>query len=313
VIERAEQLREVREAAGLTLLDVAQRLRLSARHLQAIEAADWQSLPGVAFSRAALRSYARLLGVQVESLLAQLPSANAPDLLRPAPSLETRLPRRGDGLGFRTATSGGLRRWVWAGCALLAVFIACALVIWPDAIRGLRESVKARQEPGGSAAVSAGMDRSVGQDRPTSDTDPSAAPGLAPGPSEGRPMASAGSAPEGVPRATVPLEAGGSVIRGETDLQIRTPSIDPAARMIWPQPLVVSAVQDSWVEVRDQGNRVLYMGLVRPSTALTLQLKGPVSYTVGNSANTVMQFEGRTVNLAAQTQPGTNIAKGSLP
>ena len=124
MIERAEQLREVREAAGLTLLDVAQRLRLSARHLQAIEAADWQSLPGVAFSLAALRRDARLLGVQVDSLLAQLPSANAPDPFPPAPRLQTRLPRRRDGLGFRPAQPGRLSRRVRAGGSLSAIVIA---------------------------------------------------------------------------------------------------------------------------------------------------------------------------------------------
>ena len=80
-----------------------------------------------------------------------------------------------------------------------------------------------------------------------------------------------------------------------------------------PKILVISSKRDSWVEVRDSSDRVLHMGLVRPATPLRMELSAPVSYTIGNAAATLVEFAGRPVDLLPQTQPGTNIAKGSLP
>lgn len=305
MIDRADQLREAREAAGLTLHDVAQRLRLSPRHLQAIEAADWERLPGTAFSRAALRSYARLLSVEVDGLLAQLPSANSPDLLRPAPSLEARLPRRGDGLGFRSGSGSGMRRVFWGAAALLAVLAGSALLIWPDAIQGLRESVRARQE---HAAPATAAPPSVVADQNAALSLPIAEPGGNPS-GVGDTPATRSSSASSAAEAALPSAA--AIPGGPSVSETASPTLSGA--ISWPQSLVISSRRESWVEVRDQGDRVLHMGLVRPSMPLTLQLKGPATYTVGNSASTVLEFAGRSVNLAAQTQPGTTIAKGSLP
>lgn len=295
MIDRADQLREVREAAGLTLTDVAQRLRLSARHLEAIEAANWERLPGSAFTRGALRSYARLLSVDVEPLLGQLPSANSPELLRPAPTLETQLPRRGAGLGFRTDSAGALTRWVVLGCVVLAVI--AALLLWPETFQGLRESVRARQAESltvSPEAASVAVARS-----------PSAA---APGAVSEQTDALRQSDPAAPREPSRPESA--SAPATQSPAATPSPVVMPTA---WPARLVVTARRDSWVEVRDATDRVLHMGLVRPAAALTLALQGPVTYTVGNSASTVLEFAGQTINLAAHTQPGTNIAKGSLP
>lgn len=296
VIERAQQLREVREAAGLSLADVAQRLRLSAKHLEALEVAEWDRLPGAAFTRAALRSYARLLSVEVDALLAQLPAANSPDLLRPAPSLEARMPRRENGLGFRSGSAGRTVRWVVLGLVVLGV--GAALRVWPEALSSLRDSVRARYlhvtAPGETAAPS---------------TEAAAAPLQAaspPAPTDPvPPMTDQVSKPAEpvAPLAQTPLPGADKVPVPET----------PGSAVSWPQKLVVTTRKDSWLEVRDPNERVVYMGLVRPSSPLTLELRSPASYTVGNAAGTVLEFAGQTVNLAATTQPGTNIAKGSLP
>lgn len=65
-----QQLREAREAAGLSIDDVGGRLRMPVRVIRALEAEQWQSLGAPVFVRGQLRSYARLLGVDLEPLLA---------------------------------------------------------------------------------------------------------------------------------------------------------------------------------------------------------------------------------------------------
>ncbi|RYZ68977.1 MAG: helix-turn-helix domain-containing protein [Lysobacteraceae bacterium] len=64
-------LRAARESSGLSLAEVASRLKMQTRVLQALEDDDWQRLGAPVFVRGQLRSYARLLKVDVEPFLEQ--------------------------------------------------------------------------------------------------------------------------------------------------------------------------------------------------------------------------------------------------
>jgi cytoskeleton protein RodZ len=64
-----QQLREAREAAGLSIDDVGSRLRMPVHVVRALEEEEWQRLGAPVFVRGQLRSYARLLGVDLDPLL----------------------------------------------------------------------------------------------------------------------------------------------------------------------------------------------------------------------------------------------------
>jgi cytoskeleton protein RodZ len=68
-------LRESREAQGITLEEVAGRLRLMHRQVEAIETDDFESLGQPVFARGFVRNYARLLGLDPEALLARMEGA----------------------------------------------------------------------------------------------------------------------------------------------------------------------------------------------------------------------------------------------
>lgn len=59
------RLREAREAKGLDIAEVGQRLRMPIRVIESLEAEDWSRLGAPIFVRGQLRSYARLLGLPV--------------------------------------------------------------------------------------------------------------------------------------------------------------------------------------------------------------------------------------------------------
>ena len=57
-----EQLRRARLERGINLREVAEQTRITMRHLEAIEADDYQALPGGIFNKSFIKSYARHVG-----------------------------------------------------------------------------------------------------------------------------------------------------------------------------------------------------------------------------------------------------------
>jgi cytoskeleton protein RodZ len=75
-------LKQAREATGLSIEQVASQLRMTVRAVANLEADDWSSLGAPVFVRGQLRSYARLLGVDIEPYIEQTPVATvAPSAL----------------------------------------------------------------------------------------------------------------------------------------------------------------------------------------------------------------------------------------
>lgn len=66
------QLHAAREAAGLSLTEIATRTRVPIRHLEAIEASNYSALPGSTYTIGFTRSYAKALGLDETALLTEL-------------------------------------------------------------------------------------------------------------------------------------------------------------------------------------------------------------------------------------------------
>ena len=66
------RLRDARQAAGLSVDDVATRLRMPARVVASLEAEDWSRLGAPVFVRGQVRSYSRLLGLTTAPMMEAL-------------------------------------------------------------------------------------------------------------------------------------------------------------------------------------------------------------------------------------------------
>lgn len=73
-----DALRSAREQAGLSVQDVSQRLKMPVKVVQALEAGQWDQSGGAVFVRGQLRSYGRLLKVDVEPFLHQAETSVSP-------------------------------------------------------------------------------------------------------------------------------------------------------------------------------------------------------------------------------------------
>ena len=76
-LEIGVRLREARIQAGLGLQDVASKLKMQVRIIEALEAGNWERLGAPVFVRGQLRSYVRLLGLPAD--LVPIATSQAPD------------------------------------------------------------------------------------------------------------------------------------------------------------------------------------------------------------------------------------------
>lgn len=70
-VEAGHLLREARERAGLDTRQASGRIKIPVRIVQALENGQWQQLGAPVFVRGQLRSYARMLGVDISAYLEQ--------------------------------------------------------------------------------------------------------------------------------------------------------------------------------------------------------------------------------------------------
>jgi cytoskeletal protein RodZ len=72
ITRTGDRLRMAREAAGLSLADVATRTRVTQRHLQAIEKSEFSELPGRTYVTGFARAYARAVDVPEAEIAASI-------------------------------------------------------------------------------------------------------------------------------------------------------------------------------------------------------------------------------------------------
>lgn len=68
----AERLKAAREAAGLSLNDVAETTRVPLRHLAALEQGDFSALPGTTYVSGFTRAYARAVGLDEAAIVQEV-------------------------------------------------------------------------------------------------------------------------------------------------------------------------------------------------------------------------------------------------
>lgn len=70
-----EELRRERESRGITLDSIVDATKISSRHLLALEAGNFDHLPGGVFNKGIVRSYAQVVGLNAESWVKRFMSA----------------------------------------------------------------------------------------------------------------------------------------------------------------------------------------------------------------------------------------------
>jgi cytoskeleton protein RodZ len=135
-----EHLRREREMRGVSLQEIAGATRISTRFLDALEKEAWERLPGGVFNRGFVRTVARFLGLEEESLLAEYSLAIGEPAVTeapaPAPPPSRELILRKPWVAAAAFAVLCLAAVGWAGFALYQTrmeSLNAALTSWPPA------------------------------------------------------------------------------------------------------------------------------------------------------------------------------------
>jgi cytoskeleton protein RodZ len=88
-----ERLKRERELREVSASEITSATRISGRFLEALENEDWAKLPGGIFNRGFVRSIARYLGLDEESLLAEYDLAHGEQKIEAPAPYENPIPR----------------------------------------------------------------------------------------------------------------------------------------------------------------------------------------------------------------------------
>jgi cytoskeleton protein RodZ len=306
-----ETLRRTRLSRNLDLDQISNATKISSRLLQAIEAEQFDKLPGGVFTKSFVRQYARFLGLDDEEMVEDLervlePPQGQESSNRGRPERDDiRLPRVEEwqiGPDSRFHFSSSLPA---LAMVVLVMLICSALYTWWQ---------RSRNRPSPVAANLPGM----AANRSTAPAPVTAAPPPSTAESAPSPAARASVVETGATQIPSPAQSGPSTTGSaaspsanpasdtteptapETKAQpADTPRPSSPASQAPPNPnaalrLVVTADEPTWVSVRADG-KFLFTGTLQPNETRTVDAEETVLFRLGNAGGVTFTLNGKPI------------------
>ncbi|HET8831929.1 MAG TPA: RodZ domain-containing protein [Casimicrobiaceae bacterium] len=274
-------LRSAREAAGLSVDDVALQLKLAPRQVQALEDDDFQHLPGRTFARGFARNYARFIQVDPDRVLALMPAGdNAAALERPSFAAARR--PMGEIPVERTAKRSSSPRVLLLFAALVAIAGAALYYEYVHKAAGGRVDAKAPSvDPATTATLPSPQPVAAGTSTTTLPN----------------PVATESATP-----ATSPAVAPASNASATPDSTATPSSGNANAAAANDAALVLSFKGTSWAEVKDSNGRVILQMTGGAGMTQTVNGTPPLELSLGNAPEVAVTFRGQSLDLAPFTR-----------
>jgi cytoskeleton protein RodZ len=297
-------LAEERERQGLSRAEVAQRLHMSAYQVEALEAGDYTRLPKGTFLKGFVRNYAKLLGIEPDSVLSRLaqaaPTVPAPGIV--VPSQNIRFDPMADRLSNPYVKAGVL--------AFAAVLLGFAGMYWWLFIRHAspaapKKPVAAASNPTPQNIAAAPMSAPepvVMREAPVVTEAPKVEPPRAE-PAKAEP-AKAEPAKAEPPKAATkpePPKAAAPAPRREAPAQPQ-PQPQTVASTAPGSTLKFRFKGSSWVEIKDGRGKVLLSRLNLPGSETEVSGRPPFTVIVGNAPDVQMTYNDRDFPLEPHTK-----------
>ncbi|HYH41397.1 MAG TPA: RodZ domain-containing protein [Burkholderiales bacterium] len=282
-------LAAAREEMNLSISDVARHLKLTTAQVEALEEGAYERLPGRVFVRGFLRNYAKLLGVDPQPLLRRIEHE------MPQPRVVQEAPHQPEAV---MPTGEKSKIPLYAG--IVAIIVA-ALAAYEFGFN----SPPAAEGPPQAAAVPAAP--------AAADADPSTTPETAATPPTpvgaalpAKPPAGAATAP--APSAPPPTASGAPL----------DPALSKSPAPGQPSPVARAGERElhfrfeteSWVEIRDRNDKVIFSKLNRAGAEERVTGTPPLKLVVGNARGVRLNYGDQSVDLTPHI--GVTVARLTL-
>jgi cytoskeleton protein RodZ len=280
-------LRTARESIGLSIQDIAGRLRLSSKQIEAIEADNFAILPEPTIVRGFIRNYAKQLKINAEPLLDAynviVPSVNPHELIvKPSANMKMtsyKRPNTGRNLLLGLLVLVGLGGWLFY------------------------QSYVEKPSPTVPSAGMQGMEPLPEVALPAAERS-----------SDALPATELTLPPADAMTSLPPVEG---VVANPVDAGVSSvqPSNAPPVNVTAPTTMLpvtalpnaiakleFSATQETWVNVIDASGRKVYSKTIFAGSRESIDVTPPVNITVGNAGATSLNMNGRAVELAPHSR-----------
>lgn len=275
-----QSLRAARLVRGMSIEDVARQLRLSVRQITALEEDDYSKLSGGTFLRGFVRNYAKLVQVDAAPLL-QVLQQSVPSASRQTIAYQT------EGIPFPSEQKRGGRSLIIAGGVVLALsFLIYEIYRGNEVVQ--RPAAEVATEADAGIAQAGEQLQSQSASMISSDGDD-------------------------------PLQLAQEVAVTQAGNNNPLPAQQVAPAVVAPDPankgesvLRFVFAEESWVEIRDSGGRMIFSQLNPGSSEQVVRGKAPLSLVIGNATNVKLVYNNKPVDLAPYTNTNGGVARLSL-
>jgi cytoskeleton protein RodZ len=276
-----------REALNMSVTDVARHLKLSLAQVEALESGAYERLPGRVFVRGFLINYARLLDIDPQPLLHTI------DHDIPQASMVDEAPTSSRAVMPREAS----RPWPTYFAVIVAVIVG-ALAVYEFGFN----------EPPGETQTSDTKEGRAETEKSAVSKAPTTAPGaegirLAQDPSVSAPD---GLSPQSTGSSSEASAEASTTVTGEAAAATPPPPVPAGQRL-----LHFRFQEDSWVEVRDRSDKIIFSKLNKVGSSERVVGTPPFKLVVGNARGVRLDYDDTPVDLVLP-YPGVTTARLTL-
>lgn len=290
-------LREAREKLGLSVADVAGQIKFAPRQIEALEAEDFKSLPEAAFLRGFVRSYAKILRLDAEALLASMPQTKMAAVeLIPASV----------GVPFPNAQSSRQQNMIWLGAALLLAVIVAAFAFmhFKTPLKQAKEQASvAKVEtpitlPTEAKTVSEPLVLKSSTIEPVVPAVPvvTAAPKVRSSAAQSSVRAAKTLSSDREAKAQSSVRAAKTLAAKDAKVKSAN-SVTPPGALPQTAELRLVFGEESWTEIKDKDDKIISSQINPRGSELHLEGNPPFTMLIGHAASASLYYRGKQVDL----------------
>ena len=315
-------LRTARESQNLSVQDIASRLRLGPKQIEALEADNFAALPEPTIVRGFIRNYAKQLKINAEPLL------DAYNVLVPNSDLHRLIVKPSANMKMTSLNKPKSGRYLWVGLLILlglGAWLFYHNYVAKPSSRSLSEAVVGENasnestinaEPLPEAALPA-AEREASLQTSTELTLPAAPEAAAPlNPADAN--AGNGATTTATLPGAISLPAPVKSVAPIAPVPPVVPA-SPASPALLPPAAInpngvakleFNATQETWIQVLDASGHQIYNKIIFAGSRESINVTPPVNVTVGNAGATSLSMNGKPVELAPHSRQ--NVARIKL-